>query len=319
MPEFEKDDFQFPDEKQEVTSAAPQDEVQIEVEDDTPVADRNRQPMPKPLVEELEADELDKYDDAVKTKLKQMRKVWHDERREKEAALREQQEAVHVAKQLYEENQRIKNALQNGEKAYVTTAQTAANLSMEMAKRKYREAYDSGDSDRLIEAQQELQMATLRVLQANNLKGPPLQQEQNTVQNTQQPQPAQAAPRPTAPTPDTKALEWQGRNKWFGANRGMTAFALGVHEELADEGVPVGSDEYYSTLDNTMRKRFPEAFASEKSQQRTATPNVVAPATRSTSPNKIRLKASQVQLAKKLGLTPEQYAKEVLKLEARNG
>jgi hypothetical protein len=314
MPEFEKDEFKFPDESAEQPAEA--EKFEVEIEDDTPPADRGRTPMPKPLVEELEADELDKYDESVKVKLKQMRKVWHDERREKEAALREHNEAITFAKQVLDENKRIKAILQQGEKAYVSTAQDAATMAMEVAKRKYREAYDSGDSDKIVEAQQEMQEASIRMHNARNFRLPPLQPEQNEVQIPQQ---TQQPVQPQAPAPDDKAMAWQRKNKWFGTNRSMTALALGIHEELSDDGVPVGSEEYYTALDSTMRKRFPEAFEGEKPTTRTAASAVVAPATRSTSSNKIKLKASQVQLAKKLGLTPEQYAKEVLKLEARNG
>ena len=158
MPEFEKEEFTFPDEAAEKNKPeAKEPEFEIEIEDDTPAQDRGRQPMPKPLVDELEKDELDKYDDEVKTKLKQMRKVWHDERREKESALREQQEAINVAQRLLQENKRIKTILTNGEKEYVATVQNAANMELEMAKRAYREAYDSGDTDKMIEAQQSLQ------------------------------------------------------------------------------------------------------------------------------------------------------------------
>ena len=102
----------------------------------------------------------------------------------------------------------------------------------------------------------------------------------------------------------------------------MTASVLGLHEKLKRNGIVVGSDDYYATLDKTMRRRFPENFESSETetkadQPRTKSSTVVAPATRSTSPNKVKLKASQIQLAKKLGLTPEQYAREQIKLEAQ--
>jgi hypothetical protein len=172
MPEFDNDEFKFPDEASE-SQGKPvdtQDSFEIEIEDDTPAQDRGRQPMPKNLVEELEKDELDKYDDEVKTKLKQMRKVWHDERREKESALREQQEAIHVAQRLLQENKRIKTILTNGEKEYIATVQNAANMELEMAKRAYREAYDSGDTDQMIEAQQSLQNVNYKLMQIKNFK-----------------------------------------------------------------------------------------------------------------------------------------------------
>lgn len=320
MPLDDNTEFKFPDEiedkgKPEQNSAP---EIEIEIEDDAPVEDRGRQPLPKPLVEELEKDELDQYDDAVKTKLKQMRKVWHDERREKESALREQQEAVTLAQRLLEENKRIKNILSSGEKEYVSTIQSNADMELKMAQRAYKEAYEAGDSDKMLEANQALQMANLKVMQAKNFRMPTLQEDETPVQT----QTVQQQPAPYVPEPDNKAVAWQNRNKWFGQDRGMTAFALGLHEDLRDNGVEVGSEEYYRELDRTMRKRFPEKFEEQednRQQPRTRPGTVVAPAVRSTAPNKVKLKQSQVNLARKLGLTPEQYVKAQLELEARNG
>lgn len=322
MPQFEVEEFKFPDEVgQEAKAESTAPEIEIEIEDDTPEEDRGRTPMPKELVQELEQDELDSYDEGVKTKLKQMRKVWHDERREKEAALREQQEALTFAKKLLEENKRIKSILTTGEKEYASTIQNAAGLELEAAKRAYKEAYEAGDADKIIEAQQALQTANLKLMQAKSFKLPSLQEEETSVQQ----QPEQYPTAPNVPKPDAKALAWQERNSWFGSHKGMTAYALGLHEELRENGVEVGSDAYYGALDKTMRKRFPEAFGLEEAEDSKPQPakakpsTVVAPAVRSTASNKVRLKASQVQLAKKFGLTPEQYARELMKLESQNG
>jgi hypothetical protein len=319
MPSFDKDDFKFPDEIEDKGKPAQnaEPEIEIEIEDDAPAEDRGRQPLPKPLVEELEKDELDQYDDNVKTKLKQMRKVWHDERREKESAIREQHEAVGLAQRLLEENKRIKGILSTGEKEYVTTIQSNADMELKIAQRAYKEAYEAGDSDKMMEANQALQMANLKSMQVKNFRMPSLQEDETPVQQ----QPVQYQPAPYVPDPDNKAVAWQKRNSWFGQDRGMTAFALGLHEDLKDNGVEVGSEEYYRELDNTMRKRFSEKFESpeDNRQSRTRLGTVVAPAVRSTAPTKVKLKQSQVNLAKKLGLTPEQYVKAQLELEARNG
>ena len=323
MPEFDKEEFKFPDEASEA-KGKPEDkepEFEYEIEDDTPSQDRGREPMPKPLVEELEKDELDKYDDEVKNKLKQMRKVWHDERREKETAQREQQETLNVAQKLLQENKRIKTILTNGEKEYVSTVQNAANMELEMAKRAYREAYDAGDTDKIIEAQQALQTANYKIMQVKNFKLPPLQEEEFEVQPRQE-------QRQPVTRPDNKAEDWQNRNRWFGQNKGMTAYALGIHEDLKDAGIQVGSDRYYSDLDRTIRQRFPEVFQNRQESNestartepaRTRPSTVVAPVARSTSPNKVKLKQSQLNTIKKLGITPEQYVKEFLKVEAQNG
>jgi hypothetical protein len=197
-------------------------------------------------------------------------------------------------------------------------------MRLEKAKRDYKEAYDSGDTDKVIEAQQALTDAQMLLERAKNFKLPPLQDDRYDVQTSQQQQYAQ--PQAT----DEKLAEWQGRNSWFGQDEEMTAAALGLHEKLKRQGMQIGSEKYYATLDETMRRRFPESFdddieppevevevAPQKADTPKARPStVVAPVSRSTAPKKIRLKQSQVAIAKKLGLTPEQYVRELMKLEA---
>ena len=312
---MDKDEFKFPDEieNEAKEGGSVEDKFEIEIEDDTPAEDRNKEPMPKEIVEELEQDELEEYSDKVKLRLKQMKKVWHDERRAKEAAYREQQEAVTLAKRVMGENERLKKQYTAGEKEYAETVKGAAEMQLEMAKKAYKEAYDAGDSDMLVEAQQAMQEANIRLMQARSFKPSTVQEQEIPVQSEQERV-------QQAPQPDRRAMAWQERNPWFGQDEEMTASALGLHEKLKRNGVVVGSDEYYATLDKTIRRRFSENFESSEtetkaSQPRTKSSTVVAPATRSTSPNKVRLKASQIQLAKKLGLTPEQYAREAIKLE----
>lgn len=312
--------YKFPDElnddKVEIETS---NEVEIEIEDDTPIEDRNKQPMPKEIVEQLDADELEEYDGKVKEKLKQMKKVYHDERREKERAIRDQQEAIAFAQRIAEENKRIKNMFSYGEKEYAETLKTSAEMSLEMAKQEYKKAYEEGDTDKVIEAQQRMQEANMRVMQAKNFKPTALQEEKFEVQ-TQHEQVK------SVPKPDNKAMAWQERNSWFGQDEEMTASALGLHEKLKRTGVEIGSDDYYATLDKTMRKRFPENFEEVEQEEvvskadpvRTKPRTVVAPAVRSTASNKIKLSPRQVELAKKLGLTPERYALEMKKLETQN-
>ena len=297
----------------------PENEVEIEIEDDTPIEDRNKEPMPKEIVQKLDADELEEYGEEVKQKLKQMKKVYHDERREKERAIRDQQEAIAFARRVAEENKRIKQMYSHGEKEYAETLKTSAEMALEMAKQDYKKAYEDGDTDKVIEAQQRMQEANLRVMQAKNFKPTALQEENFEVQ-TQHEQVQ------TAPRPDNKALAWQERNPWFGQDEEMTASALGLHEKLKREGVEIGSDDYYATLDKTMRKRFPENFEEAQEEEtvqkvepaRPKPRTVVAPAVRSTASNKVKLSPRQVQLAKKFGLTPEAYALELKKLETQN-
>jgi hypothetical protein len=293
--------------EQEIDIEDKEKDFELEIEDDTPEQDRNRQPLPKEMVQDLEEDELEEYSEKVKTRLKQMKKVWHDERREKESALREQQEAVNLAQNLVEENKKLKTRLTEGEKSLIMTATREAELDTQMAERAYKEAYDSGDSDQILEAQKKLNTTSNRLERLRGYK-PSLQASENSVQN----QPTQAA----APRLDPKTDSWRKQNTWFGQDEEMTATALGLHQKLEKQygGQYIGTDEYWNTVNKTMQRRFPEYFGDEEPEkpQRTAA-TVVASASRSTAPKKIVLKQSQLALAKKLGLTPEQYAREYAK------
>ena len=317
-------EYKFPDEENEKSPASvegtqQEEDFEIEVEDDTPDEDKGKEPMPKELVKELEEDELEDYSDKVKTRLKQMKKVWHDERREKERALREQQEAFALAKKVLDENKKLKASLTSGEKSYIDTVKNAATLELEVAKRAYKDAYETGDADKIVEAQEKLANANYRVQKANEYQ-PTLQDPEIDVNI-----PTQQAP---VARPEPKALSWQERNSWFGQDPEMTSAALGLHQKLVDSGMDPKSDEYYQRIDTTMRRRFPEYFGEEETtngggkpvtRTETKPATVVAPASRSTSPKKVALKQSQLSTIKKLGITPEQYVKEFLKLERQNG
>ena len=260
--------------------------TEIEVEDDTPPEDRGREPLPAELVQELEKDDLEDYSEKVKVRLKQMKKVWHDERRAKEAADRERQEAITLAQRVIEENRALKSRVSEANKDQV-------ERELDKARREHQEAFSAGDSERLSEASEKLALARVKT-------------------------------QPYVPPPDKKAVAWQERNSWFGQNRLMTGMALGLHEELVQEHGPAyaATDEYYERIDKTMRQRFPENFREEtqsgggKPSQRTPA-NVVAPASRSTAPKKVVLKQSQVELARKLGISQADYAREFAKLQER--
>lgn len=304
------DDFSFEIEDENTPVS---NEPEIDVEDDTPPEDRGREPMPKEIVEELENDELEEYSEKVKLRLKQMKKVWHDERREKEREAREKAEALSAAQRLLEENRALKQNLSQGEQTLVGSFKQNAEFELDKAKREYREAYEAGDADRLVDAQEKLNVASYKLQQINNYR-PTLQAEEPEVEvPVQQVQ---------APRLDAKTVAWQERNTWYGTDPEMTASALGLHQKLINErgAQYAGTDEYWDAIDKTMRRRFPDYFGEdevvkEKTPSREAKPSVVAPASRSRSPKKIVLKQSQIAIAKRLGLTPEQYARELMKME----
>jgi hypothetical protein len=310
--------FKFPDEQDDVKVTTEDDQTDeqiiIDVEDNTPAEDRNKPPMEEKVKEDLYNDELEDYSSKVKKKLIQMKRLAHEERREKENALREQQEAITFAQKMMQENQRLKSNLNNSEKNVLVTVQKAVELEMDAAKRAYREAYDSGDTDKVMEAQERLTQATMKVDKVKNFRPQPLQEQETPVQMQPQPVPQYR--------PDPSAQAWQQENPWFGEDEEMTSLALGLHERLKREGVQVSSQEYYRKIDATIRKRFPERFEEEAEQNERPVArrsSVVAPATRSTAPKRVRLNPSEMSLAKKLNLTPEQYAKAKLEMEANNG
>jgi hypothetical protein len=306
------EDYKFPDEVEVVT-----DDLEVEIVDDTPPEDRGRTPLPKNVVDELDNDDLEEYSDKVKKRLGQMKKVWHDERREKERAHREREEALQFAQRAYEENQKLRQTLGAGEKAYVSEITKSATSEVAAAKEKLKQAYEISDSELIADAQEALTDAKLRLRELENFR-PSLQEDENNVQTTQQTQTPRVAP------VDKKAEAWREKNQWFGVDEEMTALALGLHEKLVRSGVDPRSDDYYRRVDETMKKRFSDYFEDAEPQQTKSTARkpattVVAPATRSTAPRQVRLTPSQVALAKRLGLTNEAYARELMKLENQNG
>ena len=313
---MQNDDFEdFSYEVEDETPVSEADKPEIEIEDDTPEADRGREPMPKELVEELEADELEEYSDKVKTRLKQMKKVWHDERREKEREMREKTEALSAAQRLLEENRRLKYTLSEGEQTLVGSFKQTTEYELAQAKREYKDAYEAGDTDRVLDAQQKLSEAQYKLQQLAGYR-PTLQEEYNEVAIPQQ--------QVQIPQPDSKTMAWQERNTWWGTDPEMTASALGLHQRLINERGPqfAGTDEYWGVIDKTMRRRFSDYFGDEMDNGDTRptareqkASSVVAPASRTRSPKKIVLKQSQLAIAKRLGLTPEQYARELMKME----
>jgi hypothetical protein len=302
----EMEDYTFPDDEK----------IEIEVEDDTPKEDRGRNPSQPEFVESLEKDELDEYSEAAKQKIAGFRKIYHDERRAKDEADRERQEALNFAKQLLEENKALKGKVSHTESFAVDSIKTGAEQELEMAKKLYREAYEAGDSDKLVDAQEKMTTARIKMDRAQSASEDikqrrALQEQENEVQIPQQSQ---------KPVRDSKAVSWQERNSWFGQDDEMTSLALGLHEKLVKQNgmAYATTDEYYKRIDETMRKRFPENFEDvedDKTTARTKPSTVVAPASRSTSSKTVRLKTSQLSIAKKLGLTPEQYARELNKME----
>ena len=293
-------------------------ELEIEVEDDTPPEDRNREPSPPP--EEVTEEELESYSEKVGKRIKKLSKGYHDERRAKEQALREHQAAVDYAKTLLEENKKLRSTSTKSQSALIESAKRQVESELAVAKRAYKDAYEAGEPDALLEAQQALNTAQIRLDRVNAFKAPqPEPERENTLQyNDNNVQTRTEAPPPQTAPVDTKAEAWREDNPWFGSDDEMTAFALGYHNKLVKEGVDPQSDEYYEKINSRMRKVFPEQFddgIDEPEEPRNKSTNVVAPATRSTAPTKIKLTESQVALAKRLNVPLDVYAKQVANLQ----
>jgi len=330
MP-FQKVEFEFPDEKREekdleiegsgaievdiggsgknsrgeyIKKPEPEDDIELEIVDDTPKADRGRKASDPP--EEVTDEELENYSEKVRNRIKHFTKGYHDERRAKEEALREREELEALTQRLMEENKTLKATGDKSQAALLKQAKYNADIAYNNAKNAYKTAYNEGDPDKLLEAQEKLTESKTRLDKLNNYSAVPLQNAKGSVQTTQQPAKQREVPR------DERAEQWAKDNTWFNNDSEMTAYALGLHTKLVKEGLDPKSDIYYDRIDGRMRDLFPENFEDVEAKPRQGKQsNVVAPASRSTIPRKIRLTQTQVRLAQRLGLTPEQYAKQV--------
>lgn len=289
------------------------DDVDIEVVDDTPKKDRGRKPSTPP--EDLTDEELENYSEKVKKRLQHFSKGYHDQRRAAEQAAREKAELEALTARLVEENKKLKGTVGQNQQAMLEQAKKTAERELAEAKAKFKAAYDAGESDAVVAAQEELTNAKLKADRINNIKLPTLQEEETDVQT-----------QTSAPAVDERAAKWQQDNSWFGQDDEMTSFALGLHQKLVKQGINPRSDEYYEKINSRMRQVFPDAFddadegdTTEETKPRRKT-NVVAPATRSTAPKKIVLTQTQVALAKRLGVPLTEYAKQVaMEMRKQNG
>jgi len=278
-------------------------EIEVEVVDDTPKADRGRKASAPP--EEVTDEELEDYSEKVRKRIQHFSKGYHDERRAKEQANREREELENFAKTLVDENAKLKGDVGKNQAALLEQAKKNSAIEVLSAKRAYKRAYEAGDADKLLEAQEKLTTAKIKVDKLGNYEEGALQQEEVPVQ----------MPQETRQKPDAKASNWASENSWFGSDDEMTAYAMGVHSKLVKQGMDTTSDDYYETINSRMRNTFPEEFEGETEEQEAKTTkrqsNVVAPATRSTAPKKVRLTQTQVAIAKKLGVPLELYAQKV--------
>ena len=310
------DQFKFPDEiENETLTPEVEEEIEIEIVDDTPERDRGKQPLNKEVADPTD-DEIANYSQNVQTRIKELTHARHDERRKAEAALREKQELERLTQQLLEENNNLKKNVNTGREIIVSSAREKAEADLVLARKQYKEAQEAYDTDAIIAAQEALAEAKWKIENLKNYRATPLQEDKTPVQS--QPRQTQTV------QPDEKSLRWQARNQWFGSNgfEEVTSYALGLHQKLVNSGTDPRSDEYYEQIDSRVRSKFPEVFGEpeQKSAPAAKRPStVVAPASRSTGVKKVQLTPTQAALVKKFNLDPKKYYLEQQKLEAQNG
>lgn len=318
MAEFNNEDFKFPDEIEDKNKGKPEetsndDDFEIEVIDDTPERDRGRKPLDREVLDPTD-EEINQYTKGAQERIKELTHARHDERRAKEAALRERQELDRLAQQLADENKRLKQYVNTGTEQVSQMAKTAAEAELDKARREYKAAQEAFDTDAILAAQEALTDAKMKVEAAKNFRPTPLQIERNDVYST--PQQVQE------PYRDEKLLRWQAKNQWWGQPgfEEITSFALGLHQKLVNSGVDPRTDQYYETIDSRIKKTFPDIFGeATAAEPPKKTPSVTAPASRSTGTKKVQLTLTQMALAKKYKLDPKVYYAEMMKLEKQNG
>lgn len=288
-------------------------QLHIEVVDDVPPRDRNARPLQRP-VDEPTDEELAQYSQGVQRRIKDLTHARHDERRKREQIEREHGAAVQLLRSTQAENARLARIVQDGSKQFGEVNTAAAEAKLADARRALKEANESFDVERISDAQEKLAEALISVREAKNFKPPVVQQPEDVVQTTKS-QPEQARQ-----SLDPKTSAWMSRNRWFTAPEHVaaTSFALGLDKELRDSGYDPRTDEYFEQVDARMKQRFPELYEGaapnggvRQSQQRERGTSV-APAVRTTSKRQVTLSASQVALCQKLGITPQQYAAELI-------
>jgi len=304
-----------------------QDDLSVEVVDDTPEED---QPYVEKSAEDEEP-EIKKVGKRAQDRIKKLKWEYHEERRAKEQAERMSDEAIIATQQLHTENQRLLELVKRSQSALDNQAEGRANAAVAMAENMLRQANEIGDPEAMATAQKNLidakmiQSSPGQVSSAvvNDWKDAVLQQQREM--EAQNPQYYNQAPQqPQPPAVDPKAVDWQENNPWFGSDYEMTSFAYGVHDKIVSEGVDPDTDEYYQLIDSRVRQVFPSHFDDDDGTdgefidiakpQRTK--SVVAPAKRGSgggSPRTIRLTKTQVRIAKRLGLSPQQYAAQLVK------
>tara|TARA_R110001583_G_scaffold33127_4_gene112179 strand:- start:1923 stop:2873 length:951 start_codon:yes stop_codon:yes gene_type:complete len=283
---------------------------EVEVIEDTPEEEKPR------LAEDREPevpsdDEIDKYSAGVQKRINKLKFEAQEQERQKLEAHKLQEEALRYAQQVKTENEKLKQTLDQGEATLIDQAKGRITAELDKAKTAYKAAYESGDPDALLAAQEQLSAIQNEQYRVNTYK------PQSRVQAEPTPQPQYAQQTPQVPRPDDRALNWAKNNKWFETDSEMTGYAYGLHEKLVKSGIDPRTEQYYNEIDSAVRRVFPDRFddgqVEEPAPQRQNGSVVAAPSKSTKKPRTVRLSSTQASLAKRLGLSNEQYAAQLLK------
>ena len=289
------DDIEVELEEQKSSEETKQEQPQEEVQ----------QEQPQEEVQETTDKEVEEQATSVQKRIDKLTRKMREAERQREEALR-------FAKQVQDENQKMKQNAYQLDKGYVTESTNRIESQIEAVKEKLKAAVSAGDVDSQIQANE-----LLARLAAENERYKVRQKQLADEEESYNEQSQQAQPTPPQQqeqvTPDPKAQKWLAKNTWFAESTAMRETALSIHSELVQEGFDVSSDEYYSEIDKRIREEFPHKF--EDTKQVAQKPvQTVASANRTASNNgrkKVRLSPSQVAIAKKLGVPISEYAKYV--------
>jgi hypothetical protein len=300
----------LPDESQILKKSASSENFDFEVEED------EQAPRKAPKVEvSADADELNQYKSDKDDEYTQLKRQLEEERAIRLQVQQEQEEAMRYAQAASEENKRLQTVLQQGSSLYADTVKSKLDTEMASAQKAYKEAYEGGDSDGMIQAQ--LRMAEIVAEKKELSRNPPLQRAETAVYN--QPVQQEVASSPSVPRPDPKAEAWYERNRgWFGADDEMTAVAYAVDKKLMREGVDPRTDDYYRRMDERLRELFPDRFEDTRQQPVRQQSTVVAPASRSASPKTVKIPPGGAAVARKLGVPLEEYARQWAAVNGRS-
>jgi len=312
----------------DTSTSAQVDEIDVEVVDDRPEDDQRPAGEASGPDDDMATDaEIARYGNRAQKRIKKLKWEYHEERRAKEASDRLANEAVTYTQNLQTENQRLLKLVQDSQHALTQHSKYGAEAAFAIAEANFKKAHEGGDSDEIATAQKAFTNAQLAQASAPAVSEKIIENWKKNVLSEQRQQ-AQQQPyvQPEVPAADPAAVEWQQNNAWFGDDKEMTSFAYGVHERLVrDEGVDPETQEYYELIDKRMQEVFPDYFGTSgtgpsrsvtvESAPRRRTSPVVAPAMRNNGamPRKVTLTSTQVSLAKRLGLTPQQYATQLIK------